>query len=95
MLGYHVRTGGEVAELRDSSVEEVDVLKKADCCNLTCDHIKCGDLWLKSIWWSWRVYKDQNQKKNLTVQGKPLIWVEAFRHLIINELEMSLPLQMN
>ena len=49
MLGYHVRTGGEVAELRDSSVEEVDVLKKADCCNLTCDHIKCGDLWLKLI----------------------------------------------
>ena len=35
MLGYHVRTGGEVAELRDSSVEEVDVLKKADCWNLT------------------------------------------------------------
>ena len=35
MSGYHVRTGGEVAELRDSSVEEVDVLEKADCCNLT------------------------------------------------------------
>jgi len=42
----HVGTCGEVAELRDSSVEKVDVLKEAN-----------------------------------RVQGKPLIWVEAFWHL--------------
>ena len=35
MGGYHVRTRGEVAELGDSSVKKVDVLKKADCWNLT------------------------------------------------------------
>jgi len=56
----HVGTRGEVAELGDSSVKEVDVLKKADC-----------------------------------VQGKPLIWVEAFWHLCDRHqlVLLDLPLQ--
>ena len=52
MGGYHVGTRGEVAELGDSSVKEVDVLKKADCWNFNSDHIiggKTGDFRLKLI----------------------------------------------
>ena len=33
MKSYHVGTCGEVAELGHSSVEQVDVVEKADCCN--------------------------------------------------------------
>jgi len=40
----HVRTSGEVAELRHSSVEEVDVLKEANCVQ--------GEplIWVKAFW---------------------------------------------
>lgn len=33
LVSYHVRTCGEVAELRNRSVQKVDVLEKANCCN--------------------------------------------------------------